>query len=411
MAHFAFLCPPYISHVRTFEALGEELVARGHRATFYLNAGAGSLVRAPWASVTEATPRPGDPPMERVFRNATRPGGLFGAMRTIRDGAHMTSQLLADGPKRLRDLGVDAIVGDQLEPAAGLLARALDLFKVSLACALPIDPAPGVPLPFLDWPYDPSPEGLKKAEGAQRIGDLLMRPHFRIIEDWAHAHGIRARTLVDCLSPTTSIAQVTRGFDFPRPEPIPFHAVGPIRPPGDRDLDLPLPFTPDPDRPLVFATMGTLQGGRLRVFRAIARACRAVGAQLAVAHAGLLSERQARSIGADHVADFLPQRALLRRADLCVSHAGLNTVLDCLAAGVPQIVRPIAFDQKGSTARLLTHGLGERMAPLWNAPALADQIRRLLFDTELKARCRTAAQEVAAAGGVTRAADLVEAVL
>ena len=79
--------------------------------------------------VTAALDAPGDPPMERVFRNATRPGGLFGAMRTIRDGAHMTSQLLADGPKRLRDLGVDgaiAVARSYGFPEIGMHERLLD---------------------------------------------------------------------------------------------------------------------------------------------------------------------------------------------------------------------------------------------------------------------------------------------
>jgi len=412
MAHFGFLCPPYVSHVRTFEALGEELVRRGHRATFILNAGAGGLVRADWANVAEAPLRRGDPHASQVLRNATRPGGLFGAMRTIRDGAKLTAQLLDAGPDLLRTNGVDAIIGDQLEPASGLLAAHLRLPFVSLACALPINPAPGVPLPFLDWPYDPSPKGVNKAQGAERIGNLLLRPHFRVIEDWSRRHGLTGfRTLVDCLSPTAQISQVTRGFDFPRPAPVPFEAVGPIRPPSGSDLDRPLPFEPDGKRPLVFATMGTLQGGRLRVFTAIARACRAAGAELVVAHAGLLSPRQAASIDADHVHDLLPQRALLRRADLCISHAGLNTTLDCLEAGIPQIVRPIAFDQKGATARLLTRGLGERMAPLWNHHAMAEQVRRVLGDQAMRGRCRAVAGEVAAAGGVTRAADIVEAAL
>jgi len=412
MAHFGFLCPPYVSHIRTFEALGEELVRRGHRATFILNAGGGRLVRAPWARVAEASPRAGDPLADRVLRNATRPGGLFGAMRTIRDGARLTGQLLASGPDLLRSLRVDAVVGDQLEPAAGLLAACLQLPHVSLACALPINPAPGVPLPFLDWPYDPTPKGLNKAQGAERIGNLLMRPHFRVIEGWSRRQGMSGfRTLVDCLSGTAQISQVTRGFDFPRPDPIPFEAVGPIRPPSNSDLDQPLSFEPDGKRPLVFATMGTLQGGRLHVFKAIARACRATGAELVVAHGGLLTARQAASIDADHVHGLLPQRALLRRADLCVSHAGLNTTLDCLEAGLPQIVRPIAFDQKGATARLLSRGLGERMAPLWNSRALAEQIRRVLVDRGMRERCRAAAVEVAAAGGVGRAADIVEAAL
>ena len=412
MAHFAFLCPPYVSHIRTFEALGEELVRRGHRATFLLNAGAAKLVSAPWTDVEEAPIRRGDPTAEKVLRNATQPGGIWGALRTIADNAALTDQLCAGGPGILRRIGADAIVGDQLEPAAGLIAAHLGLTHVSLACALPINPAPGVPLPFLDWPFDSSARGIRKAQGGERVAHLLMRRHYRVISRWAERFGIGPRrTMTDCLSAQAQIAQVSRSFDFPRPEPVPFQGVGPIRRPGREETDAPLPFTPDERRPLVFATMGTLQGGRLPVFRAIARACREAGAELVVAHGGLLDQHAAEAIGADHVFDFVPQRAILKRATLCISHAGLNTVLDCLAAGVPMIVRPIAFDQKGTTARIVARGIGERMAPLWNRRALSSQVTRLLTDSAYAKRLEPLSRDLRSAGGTARAADIVQSVL
>ncbi|MDQ3078742.1 MAG: glycosyltransferase [Pseudomonadota bacterium] len=324
----------------------------------------------------------------------------------------MTDQLCFGGPAILHRIRADAIVGDQLEPAAGLLAASSRLPHISLACALPINPAPGVPLPFLDWPFDSSHDGINKARGGQRVGDLLMRRHYNVISGWADRFDIGPRsTLIDCLSPEAQIAQVTRGFDFPRPEPIPFRAVGPIRSLQAPKVDVSLPFTPDGLRPLVFATMGTLQGGRLRVFKAIARACRAAGAELVVAHGGLLSKRQAESIGADYVFDFVPQREILTRAALCVSHAGLNTVMDCIAAAVPMIVRPIAFDQKGTTARILARQIGERMAPLWDRPALAAQVDRLLTSPDFPRRLDPLTAELRRAGGALSAADIVEGVL
>jgi zeaxanthin glucosyltransferase len=411
MGHFAFLCPPYVSHIRTFEALGEELVRRGHRATFLLNAGAGKLVRSELVAVEEAPLRPGDPSAEKVLKNARHPGGLWGTFRTIKDSAAMTDQLCACGADIIPRIGADMIVGDQLEPATGLLAAHLRLPQVNLACALPINTAPGVPLPFLDWSFDATPAGIRKAQGGERIAHLLMRSHYRVISTWADRFRIGPRrTLIDCLSLQGQVAQVTRGFDFPRPLPIPFEAVGPMRNPDSTELEAPIPFNPDGRRPLVFATMGTLQGGRLRVFRALARACKNVGAELVVAHGGLLDRRRAESIGADHVFDFVPQRAVLARAALCVSHAGLNTVLDCLASAVPMIVRPIAFDQKGTTSRILSCGVGERMVPLWNARALAAQIDRVLTDQNYRKSIEPLSAEIRNAGGTARAADIVEAV-
>jgi zeaxanthin glucosyltransferase len=43
---------------------------------------------------------------------------------------------------------------------------------------------------------------------------------------------------------------------------------------------------------------------------------------------------------------------LLKRATVCITHAGLNTVLESLAQGVPQLAIPITYDQPGVAARI-----------------------------------------------------------
>jgi zeaxanthin glucosyltransferase len=43
---------------------------------------------------------------------------------------------------------------------------------------------------------------------------------------------------------------------------------------------------------------------------------------------------------------------LLKQASVCITHAGLNTVLESLAQGVPQVAIPVTFDQPGVAARI-----------------------------------------------------------
>lgn len=401
----ALICPPFTAHLNTFRALGEELVRRGHQVSFLLNAGAPERVGD--IPVHRVPARLADSAVEQVLANAERPAGLAGTLRTIAQSAALTDQLCAGGLDLLRELGAEAVVADQVEPAGALLARALGLPVVSLACALPINSAPGVPLPYLDWPYMPHRAG--RLRRTARIGDAFSWRQRRTLLRWSERFGIApCRTLEDCLGPV-QIAQVVRGYDFPRPEPRPFVPVGPIRRPEEDSAEL--PFRPDPCRPLVFATMGTLQGGRLDVWQAITAACREAGAQIVIAHGGKLTDAAAASLGANHVAAFLPYRPVLRGAALCITHGGSNTVLDALACGVPLIVRPVAFDQPGNFARIVHHGLGERMAPRGRPYLLATQIRRVLGDEGIAARARGIAEEIAEAGGVSRAADVVEAAL
>jgi zeaxanthin glucosyltransferase len=409
MAHLALICPPFHAHLRVFEALAEELGRRGHLTTLLLNTGAEAFVRSPVPAV-RTPPRTPEALalLARTVRHAETPGGILGILRTVRDGAALTDALCRAGPGILREIGAEAVIGDQLEPAAGLVAAGLGLPHASVAAALPINRDPGIPLPFLAWPYDPSPAGAVRVRGGRWVGDILMRRQAVTIAHWSGRFGLGTRRSLDeCLSPQLQIAQTVRGFDFPRPATSPLHYVGPMRVRVPRTA--PLPFAPAPDRPLVFATFGTLQGHRLGAFRAAAQACRALGAQLLVAHGGRLSARDAAAIGADAVADFVSYPAAMARAAVCLTHGGSNTVLAALEAGVPLIVAPVAFDQPGNAARVVHHRVGMHI-PLSRLTArrLRRALGHLIADTEIRRRAARLGREVAEARGAAHAVDLIE---
>ena len=151
------------------------------------------------------------------------------------------------------------------------------------------------------------------------------------------------------------------------------------------------------------------------MFKRIARACRALDAQLLLAHCDCLNAVQAEALrraGATWVTGFAPQRAALARADVVISHAGLNTVLDALAAGKPVLALPIAFDQPGVAARLVHAGAGLRLLPaLASAERIERSLRRLLGEPAFAQRARVLGADVAVSGGVLKAVEIIEAAL
>jgi zeaxanthin glucosyltransferase len=191
-------------------------------------------------------------------------------------------------------------------------------------------------------------------------------------------------------------------LDFPRAElPAHFHYLGPFRaePPGAFDLS-------EDGRPLAFCSLGTLQGARLNIFRRAAAACDALGLRLVVAHGGGLSERDARNLpGQPLVFDFVPQRAVLARCSVAISHCGFNTVLDALSAGVPILALPLAFEQPATAARLAWAGAGlvlpswagetrvlRALAELIDDPGFARAAGRIRADIELAGGAKEAAR-------------------
>ena len=411
--HFAVIAPPFTSHVRALEALACELMLLGHRVSWIHQPDVGRLIRQPGIGfhAVGASSRPVGS-LERLVRRAAHPGGVMGLRRVIADVADATDLLCREAPPLLEKLAVDAIVADQMEAAGGLLAEGLGLPFVSVACALPVNRDPRVPLPVMPWGYATDPRGEQLNQGSTLVYDWLMRPHERVIRQHAARFGLAGkRSLSDCLSPLAQLSQTTARFDFPRPADPVFHHVGPLRPP--RTAEPPFELALDAGRPFVFASLGTLQGWRLPLFQRIARACRAEDAQLLIAHCDRLdaaAEQRLLRCGATAVTGFAPQRAALGRADVVVTHAGLNTVMDALEAGTPQLALPIAFDQPGVAARVAHAGTGLKLLPpLASQAALRRALRRLLDEPAFKARSADLGQDIAAAGGAPWAARIVVA--
>ncbi|MBQ5941506.1 MULTISPECIES: glycosyltransferase [unclassified Massilia] len=421
MAHFAVVTPAFYSHFNAMSALAVELIDRGHRVSFLHRPDAAQWVadeRIGFHAVGLDTHPPGS--VQAALRRAANPGGPLGLRRVIEDMADSTAMLCRELPAALDTLGIDAILADQMEAAGGLVAEALRIPFVSVACALPVNREPGVPLPVMPFEYGQSERHLKMAEGSTRVYDWMMSPHRRAIALQARLLGLGERdNLQHCLSPLAQISQTTSAFDFPRRAlPAHFHHVGPLRftkrAASARDRDYFLPEIAS-DRPFVFTSLGSMQGARFGLFRRIVRACRALDVQLLVAHCGGLDAHQEqvlRGEGATWVCAFARQEAVLARADAVVSHAGVNTVMDAIAARTPMLALPIAFDHPGAAARVVHAGIGLRMSPRFaRASAIRRQVRRLLDEPGFRQRLEPLAANLAQAGGTPRAADIVEAAL
>jgi zeaxanthin glucosyltransferase len=409
MSRIALICPPFHSHLRVFEALGGELLRRGHSVTFVLNAGAPPSA-GPAGLMRRETGGGSERDLEALLARAARPNGPLGILRTVADAAELTDELCREGPGILTEIGADAVVGDAMEPASGLLADHLGLPHVSLAAALPVHHDPTVPLPFLSWSYDPSEKGLRRNRGGERVARQLLTRQRRTIARWAQQFALPPRdSLWDCLSRTAQISQLVPSFDFPREPASHRHMVGPLRAAPRVEV---ANDGADGARPLVFASLGTLQGHRVEIFRAVAKACRELGARCVVAHCGRLDAARAARIDADLVTDFVPQEKILRSASVCVTHAGMNTVLDSLAAGVPMLAIPIAFDQPGIAARIVHHGVGERISRMLVSPKrVKASLARLLPEASVRDKARAIGRDIATSGGVVLAADIVEDVI
>ncbi|GAA2426079.1 macrolide-inactivating glycosyltransferase [Streptomyces glaucus] len=112
------------------------------------------------------------------------------------------------------------------------------------------------------------------------------------------------------------------------------------------------------------------------------------------------------------VHSWVPQLAILRQADLFVTHAGAGGSQEGLATATPMIAVPQAVDQFGNADMLQGLGVARHLPrEEATAAALRETALRLVDDPEVARRLKDVQAEMAREGGTRRAADLIEAEL
>lgn len=162
-------------------------------------------------------------------------------------------------------------------------------------------------------------------------------------------------------------------------------------------------------RPLVYASMGTLQNNQQHIFAAICAAVRELPLQMVLTQGGAQASFQLDVPDNVILVNHAPQLKLLDRATVAITHAGLNTVLECLQRGVPMVCLPVTNDQPGVAVRVEWLGLGE-MLPTGRVSAarLRSLIESVLGDDSYRNRARELQSEVRDLSGPQMAADIIE---
>lgn len=133
------------------------------------------------------------------------------------------------------------------------------------------------------------------------------------------------------------------------------------------------------DRPIVVASLGTFLSARADVLACVSAALRKVDARVALS-IGANDRDQLGELPHEWlVRPSLAQVALLRHADLLITHGGNNSVTEALTFGVPMVVLPFSTDQFDAAAAIEQRVAGIALDP--NSaprPLIAGSVRGLL---------------------------------
>jgi UDP:flavonoid glycosyltransferase YjiC (YdhE family) len=192
--------------------------------------------------------------------------------------------------------------------------------------------------------------------------------------------------------------------------PTQFRHAGFVR--FDQSVSSPLPpeveaFLKAGEPPIAFSFGSAMRTGK-PYFEAAVEACRLLGRR------GLFLAKGREQIP-DPLpptvlhADYAPFSLVFPRSAAIVHHGGIGTCAQALAAGVPQLVMPLSFDQPDNARRLERLGVGSRIWPKhFNGKRIAVELFALLDSPATIMRCKDVKELAEERDAVTTACELIE---
>ena len=227
-----------------------------------------------------------------------------------------------------------------------------------------------------------------KAELAARAADLAV---VDVMAPWGSR--VAAGSGVPHVSFSTTFTRRRSGVmvvnAVPELQPVPGHLVGPLVREHDT-VECDLPWQRIRESRTVLVSPGTVFARRPEFFRWIAEAFSGTDWTV-VAASGVVDPRALGALPHNVVVRRrVPQLAVLKHAQAFVTHGGMNSVLESLAAGVPMVLAPRSREQRATSRRLVALGAGVLLS-------LPD-VRRQVEQVSRTARTRRALQGAGVAG-------------
>jgi MGT family glycosyltransferase len=361
MSRIAFLPHAATGHLNSAIAIAWRLRDRGHKIVFLQVEDMRQEIELcgfEFFAIGREKYPPGE--IARLHAIQSSMTGLKGFRFTLEKLRRQSSMQLSEVYRVLAEHRADALVADQVLVSSASVATQLNVPLVTICSALPANAEPGIPPFTTSWTPSGALAQSLKNRLANGIFRLLIRSVVKTATHYNQQHKLPpVRSVEETWSRDLQIAQTPQGFDFPRKElPANFHYTGPFIEPAAR-RQIPFEMSRLNGKPLVYASLGTLQNRHAELFRNIAGACARLDVQLVITLGGRALPGMDDLPGDPIVLDFAPQLELLQHAALTVTHGGLNTTLESLSYGVPLVAVPITNDQPGVAARIKWHGLGE----------------------------------------------------
>ncbi|HEX6554388.1 MAG TPA: macrolide family glycosyltransferase [Ktedonobacteraceae bacterium] len=184
--------------------------------------------------------------------------------------------------------------------------------------------------------------------------------------------------------------------------------VGPSFQPH-RDERLDFPFEQLGIQPLLYIALGTVFNHQANFYRTCFTAFGGTAWRVMLSVGPYIERTALPAIPGNFiVAPRMPQLEVLSRANLFISHGGMNSVMESLSYGVPLVVIPQISEQAVTAQRVQELGLGIALdREMATAERLREAVAQIAHDPSFRTRTRVMQQAIRVAGGWKLATDAI----
>ena len=385
MSKIVFFCIPAHGHTNPTLGVVRELIARGHQVWYYSYDILREKIEATGATYVSCDAY--DAELKLSPRDATRIG---------KDMAFST-QILVDTTLALDDavcadmqrIRPDCIVADSMAFWGKAVAHKLGIPFVSSTTT---------------FAFNRHSAKIMKQSAGDLFGMILSMPKIGKQIKRLQAKGYPVRSVLDIIGSDENTHTVV--YTSPQFQPCAetfsdkYAFVGPSIRPAESAIDK----TRDT---LVYISMGTVNNDLLPLYKRCIAAFAGTPHQVVMAVGNLVSIEAFGALPENiRVYPHVDQIAVLQKADVFISHCGMNSASESLYFGVPLVMLPQTAEQGGVAARVSQLGAG-LMLKKTDAASILSAVRDVLSDPSFKQNATAIAEGFRQCAGAAGAADKI----